>query len=160
MNLQQILDRAGINRNTFNSWGRKTTLRFLAQRLQGDGRDKFTQAHAAALASMARFLQMGIDVRRAESVVTELFPNIDDTMQAGIMEPTWLSYYAEGPYMYGFSFGYGDVKDQRDLSAGQIVAADEATAKDFAGGATVRYSLDLQQIVQQLIDPNEKGEAA
>lgn len=160
MNLQQILDRARVNRNTFNSWRTKAPLRFLDQRLTAEGRDRFTDAHAVALVAVSRFSQMGVPIQRAESVVTELFPNIDDRMQDGINEPTWLSYYMEGPYMYGFSFGYGDVNDQRDLSEGKIVAAENATKSDLGGGATVRYSLNLQQIVQELAEPTAGNVAA
>jgi hypothetical protein len=172
MNLQQILDLTDTNRNTFNSWKRTISagipdqdastgsgidsgddtppFHFLTQRLRSEGRDRFTFSHAVGLACLKQFLDMGVPLRRAASVVSEMFNFIDDRVNSPRDEATWITYVDHGPLSWGFSGGYGKAEDQWDLSA----------EKERISSAVIRYSIDIEPILRRLEAQEHSGAAA
>lgn len=129
MNLTEVLERVGLNQNSFYTLRRRAGLKFMMKGgAEGAGRDRYTEAHLLALGCMLAFHDAGTDPRRASATVEDLFDYISD-VAADLGErvergPSWLNLFNYGDGGRGFSTGQEGAGDLRSDEPTSRVSVD------------------------------------
>ena len=123
MNLQDVLDANGINRDSYNTVERRTGLPFMKRKTDAARvRDKYFPAHAAALACLFALKDAGVPLTKAAAAVDGVFEGIWRTV--GLIgegqAPGWSMIHVvdfeDGSW--GFAYGAPDATTLRHEAVG------------------------------------------